>query len=87
MYIILIQVYIHIQKVKEWYEYIENENGEIFNPTESNFESSGTIYGVAGDFKHWQTFDLTKNDATNKLIIHFKLHLQGTRNLQVTHHQ
>lgn len=58
-------------------EYIENENGEIFNPTESNFESSGTIYGVAGDFKHWQTFDLTKNDATNKLIIHFKLHLQG----------
>ena len=58
-------------------EYIENENGEIFNPTESNFESSGTIYGVTGDFKHWQTFDLTKNDATNKLIIHFKLHLQG----------
>lgn len=53
------------------------EIGEIFNPTESNFESSGTIYGVAGDFKHWQTFDLTKNDATNKLIIHFKLYLQG----------
>lgn len=65
-------------------EYVENENGEIFNPTESNFESSGTIYGVAGDFKHWQTFDLTKNNATNKLIIHFNLNLQGySRNVIV----
>lgn len=58
-------------------EYIENENGEIFKPINDNNESSGTIYGISGDFKHWQTFDLTKNKATDKLKIHFKLTLQG----------
>lgn len=58
-------------------EYIENENGEIFKPIKGSQESSGTIYEVTGDFRHWQTFDLIKSKSTNKLTVHFNLNLHG----------
>lgn len=60
-------------------EYIKNENGDIFRPIEGNFESSGTVYEYNGNFKHWQTFDMTRNKATNELIVNIDLFLQDNR--------
>lgn len=75
------------QKLKEFadnnivhyvtYEYVENSKGERFNPVIGNSESSGTMYEASGNFKHWQTFDLTKYDATDKLTIYMEVYLQG----------
>lgn len=54
-------------------EYIENNNGDKFYPSESNSEQAGTDYGVDGQIKHWQTFNLTKYDMTDNMRIHFML--------------
>ncbi len=53
--------------------YVETENGEKFYPTASNSEDSGTFNDyMTGLVTYWQTFNLTKYDATEKLKVHLK---------------
>lgn len=58
-------------------EYIENEYGQQFYSVSDGTQTAGTIYETTGKFKHWQTFELTPADATNKLTIHINLFLHG----------
>lgn len=50
-------------------EYIENEKGEKFYSTSSSMENSGYSNNNKG-IKYWQTFTLTKFQATDELILH-----------------
>ena len=50
-------------------EYIENEKGEEFYSTSSSMENSGYSNNNKG-VKYWQTFTLTKYQATDELIVH-----------------
>ena len=53
--------------------YVETENGEKFYPTASNSEDSGTFNDyMTGLVTYWQTFNLTKYDATENLKVHLK---------------
>ncbi len=45
--------------------YVENEKGEKFYPIRSNSEDEGYNKTFTGNIKFWQTFSLTKYDATN----------------------
>lgn len=58
-------------------EYIENEYGEKFYSVSDGTQTAGTIYETNGKFKHWQTFELTPNNATNQLTVHINLYLHG----------
>lgn len=50
-------------------EYIENEKREKFYSTSSSMENSGYSNNNKG-IKYWQTFTLTKFQATDELIVH-----------------
>lgn len=52
--------------------YVENEDGEKFYPSRSSSEDSGTLREPNGRIQYYQTFNLTKQDATDKLTIYFK---------------
>lgn len=60
-------------------EYVKNEKGEIFKPVDIGFDGSGIVYEYNGNFKHWQTYDLIKEKATDKLTVYIDLFLQGNR--------
>ena len=50
--------------------YVETENGKKYYPTQSNADDGG--YNDAwrdGEITYWQTYNLTKNEATNNLKI------------------
>ena len=66
-------------------EYIIDENGKKYIPTNSNSESYGTIYQPDGTYKHWQTFNLTKYDnIPNELTIYFTMcTMEGNRDIIV----
>lgn len=51
-------------------EYIENEKGEKFYPSNSTSEDTGYSYSDMKFLNYWQTFDMTKYDATNRLKIY-----------------
>lgn len=58
-------------------EYIEDGNGKRYYPVIGGVDSSGTSYDSTGDFKHWNTFELTNSDFTDSLTIHLNIYLQG----------
>ncbi len=65
-------------------EYIEDRDGNRYYPVEGNVDSSGTIYDSTGDFRHWNTFELTNPDVTDSLTIHLNVYLQGyTRDIVI----
>lgn len=63
------QEYMEQRKFKN--EYIENEDGKKFYPTKSTDQDGGYSNIDMKYLVHWQTFDLTKYDATNTLKIYF----------------
>lgn len=57
-------------------EYLEAKDGKKYYPLASSTEDQFTSYQVTGDFRHMQTFSLTKyNSNADTLKIHFSLHL------------
>lgn len=57
-------------------EYLEAKDGKKYYPLASSTEDQFTSYQVTGDFRHMQTFSLTKYDSNaDTLKIHFSLHL------------
>lgn len=52
-------------------EYVENDKGEKFYPVINS--SGGYSQMSSGMLRHWQTFDLTKYDATENLKVVFEL--------------
>lgn len=52
--------------------YIINENNDKFYATSSNDTDTNYVYSSNGDINCFQTIDLTKKDATDNLIVHFK---------------
>lgn len=56
-------------------EYLETKDGKKYYPLASSTEDQFTSYQVTGDFRHMQTFSLTKYDSNaDTLKIHFSLH-------------
>lgn len=53
-------------------EYIENEKGQKFYPSKSTDQDAGYSNLEMKYLIYWQTFDLTKHDATNTLKVFFK---------------
>lgn len=53
-------------------EYVENSKGEKFYPTENNDGDGGYNQMFSGMLIHWQTFNLTKYDATDNLKVVFE---------------
>lgn len=53
-------------------EYIENEKGQKFYPSKSTDQDSGYSNLEMKYLIYWQTFNLTKYDATNTLKLFFK---------------
>lgn len=55
-------------------EYIENDKGEKFYPSNSTSEDTGYSYIDMKYLLHWQTFSLNKYSATNsmKLYLNYK---------------
>lgn len=51
-------------------EYIENEKGERFYPLNSTSEDSGYSNTEMKYLNYWQTFNMTTQNATNKLTIY-----------------
>ena len=51
-------------------EYIENENGEKFYPSQSTDADGGYSNTEMKYLNYWQTFNMTKYDATDKLKIY-----------------
>lgn len=47
-------------------EYIENEVGKRFYPTNSMSEDNGYAYFDMEHLRYWQTFDMTNSESTNK---------------------
>lgn len=56
------------RKIKN--EYIENENGERFYPAQSTDSDGGYSNTEMKYLNYWQTFTMTKYDATDKLKIY-----------------
>ena len=52
-------------------EYIENERGKTFYPSKSTDQDAGYSNIEMKYLIYWQTFDLTKYDATNTLKVFF----------------
>lgn len=52
--------------------YVVNEDGEKFFPAESSSEDSGFSRPYTCDITYWQTFSLTKYNATNKLSVYIE---------------
>ncbi len=52
--------------------YVETEKGIRYYPTESSSQDSGFSRPYTGDITYWQTFTLTKYDATDKLTIYIQ---------------
>lgn len=52
--------------------YVETETHQRYYPTESSSEDSGFSRPFTGDITYWQTFSLTKYDATNYLTVFIK---------------
>lgn len=53
--------------------YVENSKGKKFYPTESSSEDGGWSNDLMnGIVKYWQTFNLTRYDATDNLKVHLK---------------
>lgn len=50
-------------------EYVLNEDGKIFYPAHSSEGDGGYGKLLDGSLVYWQTFDLTRTDATNNLTI------------------
>ena len=63
------QDYMNQRKFKN--EYIENANGQKFYPARSTEQDGGYSNIDMKYLVHWQTFDLTKYDATNTLKLYF----------------
>ena len=53
-------------------EYVENSEGKRFYPTENNDGDGGYNQMFSGMLIHWQTFDLTKYNATDTLKVVFE---------------
>lgn len=54
-------------------EYVENSNGERFYPVVNSSDGNGGYNQMLnGILRHWQTFDLTKYDATENLKVVFE---------------
>ena len=62
----IFQIYIYYEP------YVVNEDGEKFFPAESSSEDSGFSRPYTGDITYWQTFSLTKYNATNKLSVYIE---------------
>ena len=62
--------YLEQRKFKD--EYIENEKGQKFYPSKSTDQDSGYSNLEMKYLIYWQTFDLTKYDATNTLKVFLK---------------
>lgn len=52
-------------------EYVLNEKDEIFYTAQSSDSDGGYTQGLNGILTHWQTFNLTKANATDTLTIVF----------------
>lgn len=63
-----IQDFENSRKFKD--EYIENEKGEKFYPSNSTSEDTGYSYVDMSYLLHWQTFNLNKYNATNSLKLY-----------------
>ncbi len=57
------------QLIKQEESYVENENGERFYPAQSSSSDGGYSFNTDGKLHKWETFTLTKFDATNKLKV------------------
>ena len=56
-------------------EYIEEESGDKYYSATHDSENSKTNYLITGEFDHYQIFNLSKYNLTNKLKIRFTLNL------------
>lgn len=56
-------------------EYIEEESGDKYYSATNDSENSKTNYLITGEFDHYQIFNLSKYNLTNKLRIRFTLNL------------
>lgn len=63
-----IQDFENSRKFKD--EYIENDKGEKFYPSNSTSEDTGYSYIDMSYLLHWQTFNLNKYNTTNRLKLH-----------------
>lgn len=52
--------------------YVETENGKKYYPSEGSSEDSGYSRPYTGDITYWQTFSLTKYDASNLLNVYIE---------------
>lgn len=57
------------QLIKQNESYVENEYGEKFYPSQSSSEDGGYSFTTDGNLHLWETFNLTKFNATNKLKV------------------
>jgi hypothetical protein len=57
------------QLIKQEASYVENENGDKFYPAQSSEADGGYSFNVDGTLFKWETFNLTKFDATDKLKV------------------
>ncbi len=53
-------------------EYVENSKGKKFYPTQNSDGDGGYNQMLNGMFRHWQTFNLTKYNATDNLKLVFE---------------
>lgn len=61
----------YMEKTKKFKnEYVENEKGQRFYPSNSTSEDSGYSNTEMKYLNYWQTFTLTKYDATDKIKIY-----------------
>ena len=60
------------QLIKQEESYVENEYGEKFYPSQSSDTDGGYGIGSDGILIKYETFNLTKFDATDKLKVVFK---------------
>lgn len=57
------------QLIKQEESYVENENGERFYPSQSSESDGGYSFNTDGKLHKWETFNLTKFNATEKLKV------------------
>lgn len=57
------------QLIKQEESYVENENGERFYPAQSAETDGGYSFNTDGKLHKWETFNLTKFDATGNLKV------------------
>lgn len=65
-------------KRKFKYEYIENENGQKFYPSNSTSEDTGYSYSQMKYLNYWQTFNMSSKDITDKLTIYLNYNGEDT---------